>query len=586
MKEHGSRCLLPVAAALFCYLGIIRWEGTALAQSSPGSVGEGLIVWRGRECEVVDDASLQAAFQNYLAAPATSPEAAVVRKNLLQQATSQLGAGIAPSEDLGKAYLDLQRLAADPLDGRRCRDLLRAVVKASSVLSRQQNPAATEAALRRRKEILSWNVQIEKKRSAELLGDAGPVRKGRSVPTQASPPPSPAAQQLEEVENELSMMELGGEVGELQVKLELQDLALRFLERGDYPEAILAVRFYRGLFGERNPRLRLGPEAALEIQPEGGEPMLGEIERLATQALEGVAKSLSDTATLLQARATVGASKHLVAAYAQGGRTVDVSAFPSESKVRILEQAEGEKKAMELIRKKDFAAAAVKLAEIESNSSDFDGKDLRATIESSKSLAAVHLAAAVRAGQEGKSDVVMDELKQSADLWPGNPKLNRVIAEYQGNARMQSQRAEEFDTLLAAGRDEEIEKESGRFAMAFADLPIRQAELAQVLERARTVKEGVGRARRLRDFGSLVASWELAEWLCVKYPGRKDLESFRAGMLPGVEDLVAGLKRARALEGKEPASSLSLYLQLQERFPQSSRAKEGVGRVSSSLLAR
>ena len=586
MKEHGFRCLLPVVLALVYYLCITGGASASLSDFSPGNMGEGLIVWREGECKVVDDTTLQAAFLNYLATPSTAPEAAAVRRSLLQQASAQLGAGIAASSDLGKAYLVLQRLAADPLDGRRCRDLLSAVVKASSVLSMQQNPAANEAALRRRKEILSWNVQIEKKRSAELLADAGPARKSMTVPTPASLPLSPAAQQLNEVESELSMMELGGEVGELQVKLELQDLALRFLERGDYSEAILAVRFYRGLFGERNPRLRLGPEAALEIQPEGGEPMLGEIERLAALTLEGIAKSLSDTAFLLQARATVGASKRLVAAYAQGGRTVDVMAFPSESKMRILEQAEGEKKAMELIRKKDFAAAAVKLAEIESNSSDFDGKDLRATIESSKSLAAVHLAAAVRAGQEGKSDVVMDDLKQSADLWPDNPELKRVIAEYQGNARMQRECAEEFDALLAAGKDEKIEKESVRFAAVFADLPTRQAELAQVLERVRTVSEGMAQARRLRDVGSVVASWELADSLCAKYPGRKDLESLRENMLPGVKDLATGLKKARALESKEPASALALYLQLKESFPQSEQSEAGIKHVSSELLAR
>ena len=84
----------------------------------------------------------------------------------------------------------------------------------------------------------------------------------------------------------------------------------------------------------------------------------------------------------------------------------------------------------------------------------------------------------------------------------------------------------------------------------------------------------------------MVASWELADSLCAKYPGRKDLESLRENMLPGVEDLATGLKKARALESKEPASALSFYLQLQERYPQSSQAKQGVERISSSLLAR
>lgn len=565
-------------------LGLGESMFAAPAESSPGIAGDGLILWRGGECEVVDAARLQAAFVGYLAAPAISAESAESRKALLRQATSELGSEIATPAELGKAYMLLQQLAADPLDGRRCRDLLRAVVKASSVISRQQNPASTEAALRRKREILSWNVRIEKRRADELLLDAGPPKKGRQAGSVTNAPVTTAAQQLEEVENELSMMELGGDVGELQVRLELQDLALRFLERGDYPEAILAVRFYRGLFGERNPRLRLGPEAVEEIQPEGSVPMLGEIERLATQARAGVTQSLSDCSTLLQANATVEASKRLATAFAQAGRTVDVLSFPGEYKERILKQVEGEREASEFIEKKDFDAALAALARIENDSSDFDSKAMRASIESAKSVALVHLAAAKRAGEEGKGDLMMSELKQSADFWPGNPELARLIAEYQGNARMQADCATEFDRLMDAHNEEEIEKERGRFASAFTELPARQAQLAEVLGRIREVRESKQRAQQLRDFGSLVAAWELADSLCSKYPERRELVEFRNSMLPGVEGLAEGLEKTRSLENKQPASALALYLQLKERYSQSSRIQEGIDRVTSTLL--
>jgi len=582
MKERGLRYGLPVAAALI-FISLGKVTLSAPAESSAGIAGDGLILWREGECQVVDAATLQSAFLSYLAAPPISTEAASARKALLRKTSSVLGSEIATPAELGKAYLLLQQLAADPLDGKRCRDLLRAIVKASSVLSREQNPASTEAALRRRKEILSWNVMIEKKRSDELLADAGPARKGRPAQP-ATNAPTTAYQQLKEVENELRMMELGGDVGELQVRLELQDLALRFLERGDYQEAILAVRFYRGLFGERNPRLRLGPEAMEEIQAEGSVPMLGEIERLATQALAGVAQSLSDCTTLLQANSTVEAAKRLSAAFAQAGRTVDVLAYPGESKERILKQEEGEKKAAEFIEKKDFDAALAALARIEKDSSDFDGKGMHASIESSKSIATLHLAAAKQAGEVGKSDLMMAELKQSADLWPGNPELVRLIAEHQGNARMQVDCAMEFDRLMDARKDEEIEKERGRFAAAFAQLPARQAQLAQVLERIRKVREGKQRAEQLRDFGMLVAAWELSDSLCAKYPEQKELGGFRSKMLPGVEGLAEGLAKARSLESKQPASALALYLQLKECYSQSSRAEEGIGRVSKALL--
>lgn len=312
--------------------------------------------------------------------------------------------------------------------------------------------------------------------------------------------------------------------------------------------------------------------------------MLGEIERLAIQALAGVTQSLSDCSTLLQANATVEASKRLATAFAQAGRTVDVLSFPGESKERILKQVEGEREASEFIEKKDFDAALAALARIENDSSDFDSKAMRASIESAKSVALVHLAAAKRAGEEGKGDLMMSELKQSADFWPGNPELARLIAEYQGNARMQADCATEFDRLMDAHNDEEIEKERGRFASAFTELPARQAQLAEVLGRIREVRESKQRAQQLRDFGSLVAAWELADSLCSKYPERRELVEFRNSMLPGVEGLAEGLEKTRSLENKQPASALALYLQLKERYSQSSRIQEGIDRVTSTLL--
>jgi hypothetical protein len=584
MKVHGLRCLLQVSAALVCFLCAIGMSLSAPLESSPGLAAEGLILWREGQCEVVDEANLKTSFLVYLGKPSIAAEAAATRKNLFSLASSQLGPGIAAPADLGKAYLILQQLAADPLDERRCRDLLRTVVKASSVIASQQNPASTEAALRRKKEILSWNVRIEKKRGNELLSESGPPRKIRQ-PTEQSPvASSPAAQQLQEVEHELSMMELGGEVGELQVKLEMQDLALRFLEQGDYQEAILAIRFYRGLFGEINPRMRLGSDAMSKIFPEGSEPMLGEIERLANQALASVAQSLSETTALLRANATVAASKRLVAAYAQGGRTINVLAYPSDSKIRILKQVEGEQQVRELIDKKDFDAALSKLAQIENDSSDFEGGKLHAVIESAKSLASVHLTAARQAGYEGKTDLMLAELKQSADLWPDNPELKKTIEETQAKALLQSECIGEFDRLLANQDDQEIEKEKGRFAEAFTGLPWRQAELAGVLQRFREVRQAKERARSLREFGSLVASWELANSLCAKYPEKKDLESFRLNMAHGIEELVKGLEEARALEERHPASALARYLVMRDRFPQSSSVNAGVERVSNVLM--
>ena len=118
------------------------------------------LVWNAGKSEIVDTVALQESFYAYLAAPSIPASQARARLNLLHQCGSQLGPGVAPPGDLGKAFFSLQRLASDPLDHGRCLSLLRAVVNASTILSGEKKPRATEEALLRQKEILSWNLDF------------------------------------------------------------------------------------------------------------------------------------------------------------------------------------------------------------------------------------------------------------------------------------------------------------------------------------------------------------------------------------------------------------------------------------------
>jgi hypothetical protein len=573
---------ITMSCALLYQIGVAP---LMMAEDSPfGGESKEWLVWHAGESEIVDPGALQESYNVYLVSPPLLATPAQARLKLLHQCESQLGPGVAPPSDLGKAYASLQQLALDPLDHGRCRTLLRAVVNASAKLAGEKNPPASEAALLRQKEILSWNLRIEQKQQQQRIEDLGPLTHKR--PTPQSTPISKAAQQLAALDHEIAEINLGSEVSDLQVRLELQELALRFLRQGDYAEAILAIRFYRGLFGDWDPPLRLGRDAMMEIAPEDGKPALGTIEFLSAQALQAIRENLSRCTILLEGNHTLEGSGKLLAAFARGSRTLEVLSFSENSKQKIQHLAQLQKGLEKSLADKEYTEALSLLIEISAASADFDATKYHAEIQAAKSLSSAHLLSARTAGREGRTGDFMKELMLAEESWPKNPDIAVLVKEFAGSVEIKNSSVEEFDRLYMAQQIDEITKQRLRFEELLADLPVRHAQLMEALKEYSTIRDGTERAHQLRDLGNKVSSWELADSLSSKYPERKELVALCENMLPGVEDLVAGLKRARALEGKEPASSLSLYLQLQERFPQSSRAKEGVGRLSSSLLAR
>jgi len=538
--------------------------------------------WHEGVCEVVDQSALRQGFEAYLAATPVSKAAAERRSLLLRDCSRQLGPGVASPLDLGKGYQTLQQLAADPLDQNRCRNLLRAVVKASTVLSGQKNSEASEAALQRQKEILSWNIRIERKQEQLRRESAGPLMiKSTPIPVST---PSKEALQLAEIESELARIGLGDEVSELQVRLELQELALRFLEQGDYSEAILAVRFYRGLFADWNPSLRLGQEAMLEIAPEGGKANLSYLEFLATQSQQTVRDLLSSCTTLLDGHATIEASRHLMAAFARGGRTLEMISYPESSRGRILHFLQLQRHLDQLLTEKDCDAALAAVMEMEAQASDFDGTSYRASIQASKSLSGIHLAAARRAGQAANMTEMLQEMKLAEESWPKNPDLPALVKEFSGSAELKHSSIDEFYRLYAAHRICEIEQQQFLLEAALRDLPVRRAQFKEALDEASKLRDGMERSRRFLDLGNRVGAWELAKTLNLRYPDQEKLLALQQEMLSGVEPLAEGLAKADRIEQSSPGVALGLYLNLLHRYPKSTLADEGVTRISLLLM--
>lgn len=581
--ELFRRLSAMVTACLIC--GVVFGTPCFAAGDFP-SAGEGAewLAWHAGTAVVIDQDALREGYHAYLASPSLAASQSQARIKLLHQCASQLGPGVAIKGDFEKAIALLRQLDSDPLDNGRCRSLLSTVTNAASSLSGSKKPDATQAALLRKREILSYNLRLELKEQQQRLEASGlpSSKRSRLHPS----PPSKAAQQLSALDEEIAKINLGGDVSKLQARLELQELAHRFLRQGDYDEAILAVRFYRGLFGEWDSPLRLSRDAMEEMVPSDVTPTVGTIESLSSQALQEINENLSRSTILLEGNYPIAASDELLKAVTRGSRTTEVLSFPQKSKQkiqRVLQLLRGLEKSL---ADKDYDEASGFLPAIGEVASDFDTPRYDAEIQAAESLSTAHLVSARSAAREGRIGDVMKELRIAEESWPKNPGIAPLVKEFAGSMRLKNSSVEEFDALYAARRMDEIAKQRPRFEAILSDQPVRHAQLREVLEDYDTIHDGTERVMQLRDLGLRVCSWELADFLHTKYPGRGELTALSESMLPGVEELASGLKQAAILEKKQPSSALAHYLMLQQRFPLSWQAKAGINRIAFLLLSR
>jgi len=520
-----------------------------------------LTLWKEGHCEVVDGTRLQKAFMVYLSQQSPPGDLVKERAKKLKEASDLLKYKKCSTENLARAYALLQQLAADPLDQGRCRQLLDAVVRCSTVLSGNQSPSPSEAMLRSQQEILSWNARIG----------------WRSTETK---------KKLAEVNQEIRSEMLGEESSGYQAKLVMQALALRYLEQGDDAEAILTARFYRSMYKDQEDPLLLGPEEARRIAPLGSKPTMETIQNLANQSLMALNEELENCTTLMEHRAVKTAAKTLASAFAQSPHALHVISYPPVFKEQMLDELEKEQKFRSLVEDGDLEQALLVLKLLENGSTDFESAPLRGSIESAKALSGIHLDTAHRAELSGHTDEMLRELREAAKYWPKNPAIADFSKEISRNEEIQRKTVGEFDQLVADRRILEIAQQKTRFEQVLSSLPSRQDELARMLEDAQKIEETSEEIERLRSRGSLIGAWELSEVLRRQYPDQETVKSLHLRMQNGVEELARGLELARKREQTQPAVALALYLGLQHRYPKSHFAEEGVVRLSGILLEK
>src|SRR5262249_30168580 len=137
---------------------------------------------------------------------------------------------------------------------------------------------------------------------------------------------------------------------------------------------------------------------------------------------------------------------------------------------------------------KDYTLAEKLVQDLGTIAKDFDNSKPMAAIETSKTVAQMHLAKARNAALSGDKATLETELAAATELWPRNPALAEISKMIFSQGDVLQKALIDFDQLVSQKNYRQIFDEKARFIAATAQYPDRQTQLNQVLDNVQTIE--------------------------------------------------------------------------------------------------
>ena len=208
-----------------------------------------------------------------------------------------------------------------------------------------------------------------------------------------------------------------------------------------------------------------------------------------------------------------------------------------------------------------------------------------AAIETSRTVARMHLAEARNAALSGDKVALKTSLTAATEVWPRNPELAEISKMIFSQGDVQQKAVIDFDQLLGQKNYRQIYEDGHRYIAALALYPAKQELLKQVTENMKAIETAVMRADEMAKQSNYAGAWESVERAFAKFPDDSKLNQQRANLTTQAAEFVRTIRNAQDLEKQEQVgSSLAWYLKAQKLYPASDFAGEGVGRLVKKIL--
>ncbi len=556
--------------------------------------GTETMTWDGKNWNVNNNRIFQARFEKYLNAPEETTAEDRQYQLVITTILNLLAPGNATTQNIDTAFRYLPQGSRFDIDARLCDGLADAVYSAWKAQRNQDRLVLANSSLDQERNQEYWNAKhagagetMKNPPPAAGAGKKGGGPQGGSQYTfEATMTQTQHTKRIGEVEAQIKANQMKREISEIQAKVEFQALIVQFFMQRRFQHVLMATRFYRAVFTDGDTKLNVGKDTKdLFEKSSGMPPTVGTLDSMANEAIRDVREGVNAYKFLLEKNELESASKRLAEAVTIGEYMPEIRTLPRDKKRQALEFVQKTNQLISAIDVKDFTLAETLVKQLEKIAKDFDSSKPMAAIETSKQVAAMHLAKARNAALKGDNATLEAELTAATELWPRNPALAEMSKMIFSQGDVQQKAVIDFEQLAGQKNYRQIFDDRVRFIAALALYPEKQKQLEEVLKNMQTIEGAIAQASAMAVQTNYAGAWETVEKIAPQFPDDTKLSQTRANLTTQAADFVRTLRGAQDLEKKEQVgSSLAWYLKAQKIYPQSEFAGEGIDRLVKRIL--
>lgn len=557
--------------------------------------GSEILTWDGKSWNINNNRVFQARFEKYLNAPEETTATDRQYQQVIAQILNLLAPGNATRQNIDAAFRLLPRGSSFDIDARLCDSLADAVYSAWKAQRAQDHLAAANGALDTERNQQYWNAEHasagDMARGAATAPQQGGGQQGRQqqTPNQSFEDNMKQAKhtkRIAEIEAQIKANQVKRELSAIQAKVEFQALILQLFLQRRFQHVLMATRFYRSVFTDGDTKLNVGKDTKdLFEKSSGMPPTVGTLDSMANEALRDVRESVQAYDFLLQKNELESATKRLAEAFTMGEYVPEIRTLSRDKKRQALEFVQKSNQLISAIEVKDYTLAEQIVNDLGELAKDFDNSKPMAAIETSKTVAQMHLAKARNAALSGDKATLETELTAATELWPRNPALKEISGMIFSQGDVLQKALLDFDQLLSQKNYRQIFDDKARFIAATAQYSDRQKQLNDVLDQIQKIEIALMQANAMTQQSNYAGAWESVEKIAAQYPDDNKLSQQRANLTTQAADFVRTLRSAQDLEKKDQVgSSLAWYLKAKKLYPGSEFAGDGIDRLVKKIL--
>ena len=550
-----------------------------------------------------DNRLLRARFDKFLSQPPESDEDAARYRRTIAEILNTISPLRDQKPDLYAAFKLLPTASSYPGDANLCGSLAESIYMA--MLAKQDVNGLkklNETIEDEKQSIISsgdWMARHDKASELEKSAPVGSGKGSKAAPekkTSASEGAGTSSLRYTETLRRIAEIEAlkkaniaRTEAQTLRTKAQYQVSMIQWFVQRRYEHVLMAARFYNQIWKDGDSTLRIDKNSdvsKLFSQSAGVSPTVSSLDSLSNEAIREAEKYVEAFDLMLSRNELHSASQRLMEAFALGEYLAPVATLPLEKKNRVAKYFRDLYELYGTLQARDYTKARELSGKLKSAASDFPSSKVDSVIAASSLASDLAIEDAKAQLLARDSDKAAEKIREAAEIWPTNPKLDE-FRQLVNNSSVVVTARNDFDRLLAEKNFREIARRQYEIAPAIRGDASREDAFRQIVENLTKIETALGKAAEFGRVGQNCAAWEQLAELREQFPDDPKLGRELELLAPKVADFTRALDRARQFENRTPkqtGSALSWYLKARNIHPQSKFAEQGVKTLVAEIL--